>query len=724
MTLSPILDNLNEHQRAAVAAAPGNLLVLAGAGSGKTRVLVHRIAWLIQTEGVSPYNIMAVTFTNKAAGEMRSRLESMLQFSMGAMWVGTFHGLAHRFLRAHWREANLPQTFQILDSDDQNRLIKRIHKNLNLDDAKWPPKQSQWFINNKKENGIRPKHIHSDGHYFTETMSRVYQAYEQACQTSGLVDFSELLLRTYELLQNSPELLQHYQQRFRHILVDEFQDTNFIQYAWIKLLGAPDSHVMIVGDDDQSIYGWRGARVENIQRFTKDFANPQTIRLEQNYRSTQTILAAANAIIENNENRMGKNLWTQGLVGEPISVYSAFNEYDEARFIIERIRDWSLNGNARREAAILYRSNAQSRVLEEELIKNAIPYRVYGGLKFFERMEIKDALGYLRLLSNRHDDTAFERVVNTPTRGIGMTTLTTLREQAQLEHLSLWQTAETILEKQNLTPRASQALMGFLQLINQLAEETKELPLGELTDVVLKKSGLFEFYQQEKSEKALSRIENLDELINATREFTPQNPDNNLTPLDAFLSHAALEAGEGQATEFEDCVQLMTMHSAKGLEFPLVFICGMEEGLFPHHMSAKEADELEEERRLCYVGMTRAMQKLYFTYAENRRLHGTETYHRPSRFLQEIPEKFLQPVRLQTKVSRPLSASSPIKFNEYDQSAGDTGFMLGQRVKHEKFGEGVVVNFEGQGGHARIQVKFHKAGTKWLVLSYANLTSC
>lgn len=719
MDVSQILDPLNDKQREAVAAAPGNLLVLAGAGSGKTRVLVHRIAWLVQVENISSHSIIAVTFTNKAAAEMRGRIESMLQISLGSMWVGTFHGLAHRLLRAHWREANLPQTFQILDADDQLRLIRRIHKNLNLDESKWAPRQSQWFINNKKEEGLRVKHIKPNGHFFTETMLRVYQAYEEICQTSGLVDFSELLLRSYELWQQCPDVLNHYQQRFAQILVDEFQDTNAIQYAWLKLLAGKNNHVMIVGDDDQSIYSWRGARVENIRQFSKDYANAKTIRLEQNYRSTNTILSAANAMIANNSQRLGKNLWTQGPDGEPIAVYAAFNEFDEARFIVDQIRTWSQAGNARKEIAVLYRSNAQSRVLEEELITAKIPYRIYGGQRFFERAEIKDALGYLRLISNRHDDTAFERVVNTPARGIGNTTLTALREQAHQAHLSLWQTAQSMIQQQLLSPRASHSLSGFINLIERLAKETDGMSLGDLTEHAIQQSGLFEFYRAEKSEKALSRIENLEELINATRQFTPEDNEHNMTPLDIFLAHAALEAGENQADPFEDCVQLMTLHSAKGLEFPLVFIAGVEEGLFPHQMSLQEPSDLEEERRLCYVGMTRAMRKLFLTYAETRRVHGTETYHRPSRFIQEIPAELLQEIRLTSKVTRPVSLAPKSGFKA--SPAGDTGFALGQRVRHDKFGEGVVLNYEGHSAHARIQVKFPKAGTKWLVLSYANL---
>lgn len=719
MDVSTILNPLNDEQRAAVTAEPGNLLVLAGAGSGKTRVLVHRIAWLIQALGASPYSILAVTFTNKAAAEMRGRLEQLLHLPMGNMWVGTFHSLAHRLLRSHWQAAGLPQHFQILDADDQLRLVKRIHKSLNLDETKWQPRQSQWFINNKKEEGKRPAQIQPDGHYVTATLVKVYQAYEEVCRTSGMVDFSELLLRCYEVLKNRPDVLQHYRQRFQHILVDEFQDTNSIQYAWLRLLAGDDNHVMIVGDDDQSIYSWRGAQVENLQRFIKDFTSTQTIRLEQNYRSTATILTAANAVIANNDNRLGKDLWTAGKTGELISLYAAFNEVDEARFIVDRIREWVAAGNLRRETAILYRSNAQSRVLEEALLQANIPYRVYGGQKFFERAEIKDALGYLRLISNRDDDAAFERIINMPARGIGNTTLATLRDYARDAGVTLWQATQELLAQPQLTARAATALRNFVALIEELAGEIASSLLGELMEHVLQRSGLYDHYRNEKSEKSMSRVENLEELVTAAREFAPETADETMTPLAAFLSHVALEAGDNEVNPHEDGVQLMTLHAAKGLEFRLVFIAGIEEGLFPHQMSLEEPAQLEEERRLCYVGMTRAMEKLYLTYAECRRLHGTESYHRPSRFISEIPPELLQEVRLNTKVSRPSTVSNV--ETRMSLMEDEIGFALGQRVKHAKFGEGVVVNYEGQGAAARVQVKFRYEGTKWLVISYANL---
>lgn len=718
-----ILDKLNDAQREAVAAPPSNLLVLAGAGSGKTRVLVHRMAWLMQVEGVSPLGMLAVTFTNKAAAEMRGRIEELLGISVGGMWVGTFHSLAHRLLRAHWQEADLPQSFQILDADDQYRLVRRVITGLGLDENQWSPKQAQWFINGKKDEGVRSHQVDDRGDLYTKTMVRIYQTYEQTCRQGGLVDFAELLLRAHELWLKNPALLAHYQQRFRHILVDEFQDTNAIQYAWIRSLVGQEGHVMIVGDDDQSIYGWRGAKIENIHRFSRDFPNTRTIRLEQNYRSTGTILAAANALITHNDGRLGKSLWTSDGAGEPISVYAGFNEIDEARFIVEVIRHQLQEGHVRKEIAILYRSNAQSRVLEEALIQGGIPYRVYGGLRFFDRAEIKDALAYLRLMANRHDDAAFERVVNTPTRGVGEQTLAQLRELARAEQVSLWRATEMILASNALAARAANALNGFFLLIEQLATATADFNLGDQTEHVLQNCGLFLHVAKEKGEKAQARLENLQELITATREFNP-SLEENLSALSAFLAHAALEAGETQGDPFQDCVQLMTLHAAKGLEFPLVFLTGVEEGLFPHPMSAEEPGRMEEERRLCYVGITRAMRKLYLTYAECRRLHGNENYHRPSRFIREIPAELLQEVRLRSKISRPISfAPKARSASPQSEKAHDSGLRIGQRVKHEKFGEGMVVAFEGQGNHARVQVKFRHGGHKWLVVSYAKLES-
>ncbi|MCV6614212.1 MAG: DNA helicase II, partial [Cellvibrionaceae bacterium] len=608
MDVSPLLNQLNDAQRQAVSAAPGNQLILAGAGSGKTRVLVHRIAWLIQVERVSPYAILAVTFTNKAAREMRGRIEELLGLNPRGMWVGTFHGIAHRLLKSHWREAKLPQNFQILDSDDQLRLLKRVSQGLQLDEDRWPAKQSQWFINQQKDEGLRPDYIQTHGDMHRETLVRIYRAYEEACQRGGMVDFGELLLRAHELWLNQPALLRHYQERFPFILVDEFQDTNTIQYAWLQVLAGQSCAITAVGDDDQSIYGWRGAKIENIQRFSQDFGQVETIRLEQNYRSTGNILKAANAVIENNFGRLGKTLRTDGEDGEKISLYAGFNEQDEARFIVERIEAWHGQGKALNQCAILYRSNAQSRILEEALLREQVPYRIYGGQRFYERLEIKNALAYLRLIINRNDDAAFERVINTPTRGIGSKTVDSIRLFAREQGSALWQAAEKMLEAKVFSARAGNSVNGFLQLVNELDAHTDELSLDKIASAAVNSTGLLEFHEKEKGEKGQARVENLQELINACRAFAPENDE--LSPLEEFLDGAALDAGEAQADEFEDAVQLMTLHSAKGLEFPTVFMAGVEEGLFPHRMSAEEPGRLEEERRLCYVGITRAMQKL------------------------------------------------------------------------------------------------------------------
>ncbi|HBV90722.1 DNA helicase II [Pantoea sp. B550] len=717
MDVSELLDGLNDNQRAAVAAPRSNLLVLAGAGSGKTRVLVHRIAWLMSVENCSPYSIMAVTFTNKAAAEMRHRIEHLIGTSQGGMWIGTFHGLAHRLLRAHHLDAGLPQDFQILDSEDQLRLLKRLIKSMNLDDKQWPARQGMWYINGKKDEGLRPKHIESYGNPIEQTWLRIYQAYQEACDRAGLVDFAELLLRAHELWLNKPHILNHYRERFTNVLVDEFQDTNNIQYAWIRMLAGDSGRVIIVGDDDQSIYGWRGAQVENIQRFLQDFPGAETIRLEQNYRSTNNILKAANALIANNNGRLGKELWTEGSDGEPISIYCAFNELDEARFVVNRIKVWMENGGALNDCAILYRSNAQSRVLEEALLQSSMPYRIYGGMRFFERQEIKDALSYLRLMANRNDDAAFERVVNTPTRGVGDRTLDVVRQTARERQMTLWQATRELLQSRALAGRAASALQRFCELVDSLATETAELPLHVQTDRVIKDSGLWLMYEQEKGEKGQARIENLEELVTATRQFSYQDEDEDLMPLQAFLSHAALEAGEGQADKWQDAVQLMTLHSAKGLEFSQVFIVGMEEGMFPSQMSLDEGGRLEEERRLAYVGVTRAMLKLTLTYAETRRLYGKEVYHRPSRFIGELPETCIEEVRLRASVSRPVNhqrMGAPVTKN-------DSGFALGQRVHHAKFGEGTIINLEGSGEHSRLQVAFQGQGIKWLVAAYAKL---
>ena len=721
MDVSELLDSLNDKQREVVGAPQQNMLVLAGAGSGKTRVLVQRIAWLMQVEQAASHSILAVTFTNKAAAEMRARVEDVTSGNTHGMWIGTFHGLAHRLLRMHFQEAKLPQAFQVLDSDDQLRLIKRIIRSLALDEKKWPAKQFVWYINGKKDEGLRPQHIDAQFDPSEELFVKVYKAYQETCDRAGLVDFAELLLRAHELWLHNPELLAHYQQRFSHILVDEFQDTNAIQYAWLTLLGKARAKVMIVGDDDQSIYGWRGARIENIERFTTEYDDAKTIRLEQNYRSTANILNAANQLISNNNNRLGKELWTDDKAGEKISIYTAFNEIDEARFIAGRIKQWRDDGGKLDEVAILYRSNAQSRLMEEALLQGQLPYRIYGGQRFFERQEIKDALAYLRIINNRDDDAAFERVINTPTRGIGNQTVALVRDAARSLQVTLWQACQQLLSTQQLKGRSAKTIATFINLIDQLEDDSTDLDLDQQANFVIQHSGLKAMYKAEKGERAEQRIENLNELVTACQTFV-SDPElvEDLTPLTAFLTHAALESGESQAEEFEAAVQLMTMHSAKGLEFPLVFIAGLEEGMFPSQQSVEEIGRLEEERRLCYVGMTRAMKKLYLLHAESRRIYGQEKCHKASRFLRELPESCVEEIRMQSQVSRPKSVG---KFsNTFTlETFANTGFKLGQQVAHAKFGEGVVLNYEGSGAQSRIQVNFEEVGSKWLVVEYANL---
>jgi DNA helicase-2/ATP-dependent DNA helicase PcrA len=1045
MDVSHLLDGLNDAQRQAVASPPGAALVLAGAGSGKTRVLVHRVAWLIQVEGAAPSSILAVTFTNKAAAEMRSRIETLLGLPSGAMWLGTFHGLAHRLLRIHWREAALPQSFQILDSEDQARVLRKVLKALDLDETRWIPREILWFINAQKDEGRRPKHIKDDGDPTRRQLIKIYQAYEDACQRAGVVDFAELLLRAYELWRDNPGLLQHYRARFRHVLVDEFQDTNAIQYQWLMLLAGPEGMPFVVGDDDQclaagtqvtmgdgakraiesivpgdsvlsnygggdlrparvtecftrrrqgqlvcvhlrsgavvkstpehvhfagyvlgetpqtyflylmhkegvgyrlgtsqvytegqarpmvgfkqrslqehadalwivrthatenearidevvtslrfglpitlvsaerlleevgldidrphhqpqgrnsnrrnivitlcgdrrggapmhrisvvgvspadravleamglsvraakaqslswrfetvradfgelmsiarairerldgryvlqghmlekslpfttaasirsgmvmvvdsgqfdvverieyetydaevfdinverthnfiaggvvthnSIYRWRGARVENLNQFRRDFPQAVLYKLEQNYRSTGTILKAANALIANNAGRLGKTLWTSGADGERVKLYAAFNERDEADFVVNRIREWVAHGGARREVAVLYRSNAQSRVFEEAFLNARMPYRVYGGLRFFERAEIKDALAYLRLIASRADDASFERVVNLPVRGIGAKTMDLVRDAARSNSTSLWNGAAACTQGA-LAQKAAQALQAFMAMIDKLTREVQGLELHEQVDHIIQMSGLIEHFKKEKGERGEARIENLLELVSAARGFSPESEaESVLSPLESFLAHAVLESGEGQADPYDDCVQMMTLHSAKGLEFPVVFLAGMEDGLFPHQRSVADLAGLEEERRLCYVGATRAMRQLYITYAEQRRLYGVDTYGQPSRFIGELPAELIEEIRPRLQVSRPLFVKRSVSLDE-----APAAMRMGSRVRHLKFGDGVVLNFEGNGPHARIQVNFESQGTKWLMLSYANL---
>lgn len=722
MDVSHLLDDLNAAQREAVSAPPGHYLVLAGAGSGKTRVLTHRIAWLNEVQGVPAHGILAVTFTNKAAGEMRARADAQLRHGARGMWIGTFHGIAHRLLRLHWNEARLPESFQVLDSDDQLRLVKRVAQQLELDDGRFPPRQIAWWINAQKDEGRRPEHIQPGDDPWTDALRRAYALYQERCDRAGLVDFAELLLRAHELLRDNPALLGHYRARFRDILVDEFQDTNAIQYAFVRVLAGDSGRVFVVGDDDQAIYGWRGAKVENVQQFLRDFPGAKTIRLEQNYRSSANILNAANAVISHNPDRIGKQLWTDSGEGEPVDVYAAYNEMDEARFVVERIRQWVRDGGSWREAAVLYRSNAQSRALEEVLLAEQVPYRVYGGMRFFERAEVKDTLAYLRLVANRADDAAFERTVNTPARGIGDRTLDEVRRRARESAVSLWQAASALVSENALAARARNAVAGFLSLVEALDAETTDLALKDRVDHVLARSGLREHWSSEARGQldAESRLENLDELVSVASRFSRAELDDDqesMSELVAFLSYAALEAGEGQAQADEDGVQLMTLHSAKGLEFPLVFLAGVEEGVFPSSKSLEESGRLEEERRLAYVGITRARQKLVMTYAESRRIHGMDMYGMPSRFLREIPGHLLNEVRPRVQVARPMAAPPRAAHPVLETPA----LKLGQSVAHASFGRGVVTDYEGSGAHARVQVNFDDAGSKWLVLAFANL---
>ena len=734
MDVTHILERLNDRQREAVTAPVGNMLVVAGAGSGKTRVLVHRIAWLVEALGASPGGILAVTFTNKAAAEMRGRVERLLAGPARAMWVGTFHGIAHRLLRMHAREAGLSENFQILDADDQLRLVKRVMREQDVDEQKWPSRQAVWFINSHKDEGRRAKDVYAAEHDVFGTVHRqIYEAYETLCRQGALVDFAELLLLSYEVLLNDAELRAHYRRRFRHLLVDEFQDTNAIQYAWMRVLaeaepGSPrgPGAVWAVGDDDQSIYGWRGAKIQNIHDFQKDFPAVGMVRLEQNYRSTSRILDAANTLIGNNAERLGKNLWTEAEQGAPILVYSGYNDLDEARFIADRTQRWIEDGGSPEEIAVLYRSNAQSRVIEEACLRLDIPYRIYGGVRFFERLEIRNALAYMRLVSHRHADVAFERVVNTPPRGIGGKTVDAIRAIARANATSMWQAAKEGIAHGTLRGRAATTVGAFLRLIDDIASASDGAALYEIAEQCIDASGLMAFHSKEGGERGVARKENLEELVTACRQFPRVlvfpgdevgEEDSQATELDEFLDHAALESGDYQSGG--PAVQMMTMHSAKGLEFPLVFMAGMEEGLFPNTRSMREPGRLEEERRLAYVGITRAMRQLYFTHAESRRLNGAQSHNWPSRFLDEVPPDCLEEVRMGGDVSRPFRPRADSLGNGDLREDGGVG--IGQRVRHAKFGEGVVLQAEGGGERTRVQVNFAAAGTKWLMLAYADL---
>lgn len=735
MDVTEILDNLNEPQRDAVSAPLGHLRVLAGAGSGKTRVLVHRIAWLIAVENSSPYGILAVTFTNKAAGEMRARLENMLGYALSGFWVGTFHSICHRMLRVHHERVGLVKDFQILDRDEQLRLVKRLMQAYDIDKDMLKPKQVVGRINAFKEDGKRYKDLDTtSAHPIEKQILFLYEKYETHCRENSLVDFAELLLRAVEMLRDDDMIRKHYQTRFQHILVDEFQDTNDIQYAFIHLLTTADTDMLVVGDDDQSIYRFRGARIEHILELEKQFPKLQTIKLEQNYRSTGNILAAANAVISQNADRLGKALWTEAGEGDKVEVYQSINEHDEAYYVAERIKAHIDAGGVYKDLAILYRSNAQSRLFEETLLADGVPYRIYGGLRFFDRAEVKDAIAYLRLAENHHDDAAFDRIVNVPPRGIGTRTLDKVREVASVNQQSLWQAAEQVVAQGVLPARATNALAEFIRLINHLFAENIEL--GEYMRVVVDGCGLVEHFKTKKVEKYEDKLENLEELVNAATQFADRLKIEgaSILPEDSselfadgvddsavalFLAQTALDAGEAQASEFSDYVQLMTLHSAKGLEFPLVFIVGVEEGLFPHRESAMVAEELAEERRLAYVGITRAEQKLHISYSEKRRLYGETTYPRPSRFIEEIPEEILDYARGGPDQLRRQTMTTGRQPSMREQAEG--GVTLGQLIVHPKFGEGTITAIEGEGERQRIQVNFVEHGSKWLILAFVKL---
>ena len=719
MDVSNILNELNDRQRDAVTSEAPSLLVLAGAGSGKTRVLVHRVAWIVEAMQSNPNSVMAVTFTNKAANEMKSRIQELLQSPLADLWCGTFHGLAHRTLKRFYKEANLISTFTVLDAEDQLRVIKRICKDNNLEESSWPAKQIQWQINSWKDAGKRPKNVDDNKDFYAETVKKIYSQYDEICKKDSLVDFAELLLKSYELLKSNKKVRDFFHRRFRHILIDEFQDTNVIQYAWLNEVASKEASITAVGDDDQSIYGWRGAKVGHLEDFKTKHKHNETIRLEQNYRSTSIILNAANSLIENNQARLGKNLWTESNEGEQITLYQAFNEQDEARFVAEIIKSWMDGGELFSDSAVIYRSNAQSRAIEEALLRANIPYRIYGGLRFYDRLEIKNAISYLRIIFNPHDNPAFERSVANPTRGVGAKTLAKIRSLANKHNISYIQASSKMIDENVISGRGANGLKKFLEIILGLCGKIDDISLSEIVGIILEQSGLIQFHEKEPGEKGKTRKENLEELLSAAKNFEMSFSDDktNREITEQFLSNVSLDAGDRQADEFDDAVQLMTLHSAKGLEFPLVFMTGLEETLFPHGRSMESPDQLEEERRLCYVGITRAMKKLYLTYAESRRLHGNDIFNPPSRFIKEIPSECIMEIRPKASVTIPYSRneSKPMDFED------QIGIALGQKVQHPKFGQGIVLNYEGAGESARVQVNFESAGTKWLVLSFANL---
>ena len=721
MDVSHILDKLNEDQRNAVTSDKQHLLVLAGAGSGKTRVLVHKIAWQVEAIGINSSAIMAVTFTNKAANEMRSRIESLLKTPILDSWVGTFHGLSHKLLKRFHKEAGLSSGFTIIDSDDQLRIIKRISKEMGLDEATWPARQSQWQINNWKDDGLRSNDIKVNGDFYTETVNKIYKEYEDISQRDHLVDFGELLLKSYETLVNSKAVKTFFQTRFKSVLIDEFQDTNTIQYKWLQEIASKKTNITAVGDDDQSIYGWRGAKVEHVNSFTEDFKDTEVIRLEQNYRSTNVILNAANALIGNNKERLGKNLWTEKVDGEQIILYQAYNEQDEARFIADILKDWMSKGGAYSETAVLYRSNAQSRAIEEALLRVSIPYRIYGGLRFYERLEIKNAIAYLKIIFNNSDNPSFERSISNPTRGVGEKTLAKIRNTAKQYNISYIKASAKLVDEGSISGRGGAGLKDYLEFVAGCDLFIQENLLSELMELIIKETGLYAYHAKEPGEKGKTRTENLEELITATKNFEQSVTEKktNKEIAESYLDIISLDSGDRQASEHDDAAQLMTMHSAKGLEFKLVLLTGLEESLFPHGRSMESVSQLEEERRLCYVAITRAMEKLYITHAESRRLHGTDTFNPPSRFLREIPKDLIDEIRPRAQTNIPYNRKDFEETkNEFEE---EIGISLGQKVQHNKFGEGIVLNYEGSGDSARVQVNFDNSGTKWLVMAYANL---
>jgi len=720
MDVSYILDDLNDAQRQAVTAESQRLLVLAGAGSGKTKVLVHRIAWMIKALNSSTHSVLAVTFTNKAANEMTSRIEQILSQPIPEIWCGTFHSISNRILRRHHAQADLEKDFSILDSDDQLRIIKRIVKRLEIDEDQWPADKVRWQINKWKDDGLRPNKIEDKGDFNIEILKKIYIDYENYMQSENLLDFAELILRSYELIRDNQDLRNSYHKKFKNILIDEFQDTNSIQFSWIKNFTGDGSNVTAVGDDDQSIYGWRGAKIENINSFSKE-KGTQIIRLEQNYRSTGNILNAANAVIGKNSNRLGKKLWTADSKGDPIHVFEAYSEQEEANFIVDTVVRAIEDGDYYKDTAVLYRSNAQSRVIEEFLLRQNIPYIIYGGVRFYERLEIKNVISYLRLVINNNDNNALERAIGVPTRGIGEKTLAELRRIADESGLSLFSAAKKVIEEKIFKGKGLNSLASFINFIEDCSEKLYELPAYEFVEMIINQSGLIDHHMKEKGEKGKIRIENINELISAVKSFAIIHKNDDLSEFDsliaAFLSSVSLDMGETQANKTDDAVQLMTLHSAKGLEFKTVLIVGMEESLFPHARSVESINELEEERRLCYVGITRARKKLFLTYTEYRRLYGRDSYNPPSRFITEIPDDHIEFIRPKQSFSSGYYGTVA-KNNDKIQTLE---YALGDNVVHSTFGEGVVLNIEGDGDSSRIQVSFHEVGTKWLVSAYANL---